>query len=245
MPPEITPEEENSMTPQTAAYQELIEHLTPDATLTLHGMNWQTYEDILEMVGEAPPLRISYNEGVIQIMSISFEHEFISQCLSDLLTLLKVVSHIKMVAFGRATLKSQAKLKGAEPDACYYVQSAVALGNRFRLSLETDPPPDIVVEVDIKHESKAKFPIYAALGVSELWRYDGTALTIYQLQKEQYVETPASPALPLLNGSLLTGFLQRCQSEGQYEALLGFEEWLRAQAGTQAEASKDFPGQLE
>lgn len=216
------------MTPQTAAYQELIERLTPEATLILHGMNWQTYEDILEMVGEAPPLRISYNEGVIQIMSISFEHEFCSACIEQLLGLVRIILRIKILSFGRATLKSQAKLKGAEPDACYYVQSAAALGNRFRLSLETDPPPDIVVEVDIKHESKAKFAIYAALGVSELWRYDGKAMTLYQLQADRYVETPASPALPLLTGPLLTDFLQRCQDEGQYEALLGFEEWLRA-----------------
>jgi Uma2 family endonuclease len=215
------------MTPQATDYKELIERLTPGATLTLYGMSWETYEDILAMLGEAPPLRISYNEGVIQIMTISFEHEFCAACIEQLMGLVRSVLRIKILFFGRATMKSQAKLKGAEPDACYYVQHAAALGNRFRLSLETDPPPDIIVEVDIHHESRSKFPIYSALGVSELWHYDGTRLTIYQLQNEQYQEVPASPALPLLTQQTLTDFLQRCQTEGQYEALLSFEEWLR------------------
>src|SRR5436190_182464 len=128
-----------SMTPQVADYKELIERLTPEATLTLYGMNWKIYEDILEMVGEAPALRISYNEGVIQIMTISFEHEFCSACIEQLMGLVRTVMRTKILFFGRATMKSQTKLKGAEPDACYYVQRAAALGNKFRLNIETDP----------------------------------------------------------------------------------------------------------
>ena len=215
------------MTPQVADYKELIERLTPEATLSLYGMSWETYEDILEMVGEAPPLRISYNEGVIQIMAISHEHDFFAACLEQMMGLIRSVLRTRILAFGGPTMKRQTKLKGVEPDASFYVQSAAALGNKFRLDLEIDPPPDIIVEVDIHHQSQFKFSIYAALGVPELWRYDGTRLTIYQLQTGQYSEVSASPALPLLRGQTLTDLLQRCQTEGQYEALLAFEEWLR------------------
>lgn len=215
------------MTPQAADYKELIERLTPGALLTLPGMSWETYEDILEMVGEAPPLRISYNEGAIQIMAISHEHDFFAACLEQMMGAIRSVRRTRILIFGGPTLKRQTKLKGVEPDASFYVQSAAALGNKFRLDLEIDPPPDIIVEVDIHHQSQSKFSLYAALGVPELWRYDGTKLTLYQLQNEQYQEVPASPALPLLTQQTLTDFLQRCQSEGQYEALLAFEEWLR------------------
>jgi hypothetical protein len=85
------------MTPQVADYKELIERLTPEATLTLHGMSWKTYEDILEMVGEAPALRISYNEGVIQIMTVSFEHEFCSACIEQLIGLVRTILRIKIL----------------------------------------------------------------------------------------------------------------------------------------------------
>jgi Uma2 family endonuclease len=217
------------MTPQTASYTELIERLTPEVTLTLHDISWETYEELLEAVGEAPALRISYNEGVMQIMTISFEHEYFTEVLNQLVGVLRLVKRIKIISFGRATMKKQAKLKGSEPDACFYVQSAKVIGNRFRLDLNSDPPPDIVVEVDIHHDSTSKFPIYAALGVGELWRYDGRELTIHQLQNEEYIKVGASPALPLLTAQVLTDFLTLSQEKDQDETLLVFEEWLRAQ----------------
>ena len=116
--------------------------------------------------------------------------------------------------------------KGSEPDACFYVQSASRIGNRVLLDFTNDPPPDIVVEVDINHDSLSKFPIYAALGVSEIWRYDGQALTIHLLEHNQYITSEASVALPMLTSAVLTEFLSRSRSEDQYETLLEFETWL-------------------
>jgi len=218
------------MTTQTVAYKELIERLTPEITLTLYDISWETYEDLLEAVGEAPALRISYNEGVVQIMTISFEHEFFAECISQLVGLVRSALRIKILFFGRATMKKQEKLKGAEPDACFYVKSAVAIGNKIRIDLNSDPPPDIVVETDIHHDSQSKLPIYAALGVPEVWRFDGKALTIHRLDNEQYAEAPRSEQLPILSGEILTRFLARAQSEDQDEALRAFEDWLREQA---------------
>jgi len=217
------------MTPQTASYTELIERLTPEATLTLRGVSWETYEDLLEAVGEAPALRISYNEGVLQVMTVSFEHEYFAEFINHLVGRLSAVTRIKILFFGRATMKKQKKLKGSEPDACFYVQSAAKIGNRFQLDLNSDPAPDIVVEVDIHHESLSKLPIYAALGVTEVWRYDGEQLTIYQLQNDHYDEAQTSPSLPILTASVLTGFLKLSHDQDQHEALLAFEDWLRAQ----------------
>jgi Uma2 family endonuclease len=216
------------MTTQTATYTELIERLTPEVTLTLHDISWETYEELLAAVGEAPALRISYNEGVMQVMTVSFEHEYFSEFLNHLVGRLSAVLRQKILFFGRATMKKQKKLKGSEPDACFYVQSAVVIGNKFRLDLNVDPPPDIVVEIDLHHDSLSKLPIYAALGVPEVWRYDGQELTIYQLQIDHYALAQTSRALPVLTSEVLTDFLERSQQENQYETLLAFEEWLRA-----------------
>jgi len=220
------------MTPQTASYTELIERMTPETTLTLRGVSWETYEDLLEAVGEAPALRISYNEGVLQIMTVSFEHEYFAEVIARLVDRLSMVLDLRILFFGRATMKKQKKLKGSEPDACFYVQSSAKIGNRFRLDLNTDPAPDIVVEVDIHHESLSKFPIYAALGVTEIWRYDGTRISIHHLQDEQYVEVETSPSLPILTASLLTKFLKLSEEQDQYETLRAFEDWLRNQKFT-------------
>ena len=85
-----------------------------------------------------------------------------------------------------------------------------------------------MVEIDLHHDSISKFPIYAAFGVPELWRYDGDTLTIYQLREGKYVASAASPSLPLLTGAVLTEFLARSPKEDQYDILLAFEEWLKA-----------------
>ena len=66
----------------------------------------------------------------------------------------------------------------SEPDAYSYVQSAALVGNRVQLDFTNDPPPDIVAEVDINHDSLSKFPFHAALGMTEIWRYDGQTMTI-------------------------------------------------------------------
>ena len=92
-----------------------------------------------------------------------------------------------------------------------------------------DPPPDVVLEVDIHHESISRFHIYEGLDVPELWHYDEQKLTIYHLQEGRYEVARNSRAFPILTGEVLTEFLTRSQTDGQDETLLAFEDWLRAQ----------------
>src|SRR5438034_2172929 len=63
------------MSAETAAYREVIERLPTDSTLILRGISWDDYEELLAAVGEAPGLRISYDQGTMQIMTPSSEHE--------------------------------------------------------------------------------------------------------------------------------------------------------------------------
>ena len=83
---------------------------------------------------------------------------------------------------------------------CFYIQHEADIsGNRLSI-LTVDPPPDLVIEVDITSGSLDKFPIYAQVGVPEVWRYDGQRLRISILRAERYVESETSLALPLLTG---------------------------------------------
>ncbi|MEJ7618395.1 MAG: Uma2 family endonuclease [Pyrinomonadaceae bacterium] len=102
--------------------------------------------------------------------------------------------------------------------------SATACGSISALN----PPPDIAVEIDIHHGSLSKFPIYAALGVPEIWRYDGQQLTIHLLEHAEYAAADKSRALPLLTARLLTDFLTRLKEEGEFQTILAFDEWLQA-----------------
>jgi len=134
---------------------------------------------------------------------------------------------INILSFGSATMRKQGERKGNEPDACFYVQTADQIGNRLSLDFATDPPPDTAIEVDVHHDSRDKLPIYAALGVPEVWRFDGKAVAIYLLEHLGYRESQTSLALPILTNRLLTDTLVRVGSEGELKALIAFDEWLQ------------------
>lgn len=167
---------------------EIVELLPEDATLTLRNRTWRDYENLTERVGEAGGLRISFCEGELKIMTISSEHENYERLLQAMVSMLSARLRIKTYSFGSATMKKSRDEKGSEPDCCFYIQSADKLGKRIRIDFDSDPPPDVVVEIDIHHESLSKLPIYAAFGVPEVWRYDGRKLFIYKLQNNEYVE---------------------------------------------------------
>lgn len=214
---------------QAEAIVEMIDRMPADSVLIQHGVSWNDYEELLDAVGEASSLRISYDEGTLQVMSPSSKHEFRAILIERLVDLLSIRQRIKVLFYGSTTIKKQREQKGAEPDACFYVQTADAVGTREQIDFNTDPPPDVVVEIDLHHESISKFPIYAALGVPELWRDDGETLTIYHLREGQYVLADASLALPILTSAVLTAFLGRSPKEDQYNIVLAFEDWLKSQ----------------
>lgn len=210
-------------------YLELIEKLPDNGILTLSNVSWEEYENLVQAVGEAPSLRINYNRGRMEIMTLSFKHEHYSHFVEQMVGIIRLLLRVKVAFFGSATLKRQRRLKGAEPDACFYVQNAPVIGHKINLDLRIDPPPDVVLEVDIHHESFSRFHIYEGLGVPELWHYDEKRLTIYHLVEGRYEAVINSLAFPILTDEVLTRFLAQSQTEGQDDTLLAFEEWLRAQ----------------
>ena len=167
------------MSTQIANYYEIVSQLPEDASVTFQNVSWDEYEELLEQVGEAPGLRITYNSGSLHAMTISPEHEKYAFFINSLIAGIRLRLKIDILAFGSSTMRKRRKSKGGEPDACFYVQTAALIGNRIHLDFETDPPPDIVVEIDVHQDSRSKFPVYAALGVAEIWRYDGESMTIH------------------------------------------------------------------
>jgi Uma2 family endonuclease len=211
---------------RVSEYLGAISHLPAGASLRLEDISWEEYETLLDAIGEAPRLRMSYDQGTLLVMTLSPEHESYCDLIKLLIGQLSLKLRIKVLFFGSATMKIDRTKKGSEPDACFYVQTADSIGKRKRIDFNEDPPPDVVVEVDIHHSSKSRLSLYAALGVPEVWRYHKSELTVYLLHQGEYAEAPASRALPMLTSGALTDFLNRNEREDQYEILLAFESWL-------------------
>ena len=218
------------MSTQATSYYELVSKLPADTVITFRGITWEEYEELLDQVGEASGLRISYDSGTLTVTTLSPEHESYTRFLESLMTVIRLRLRINILSFGSATMRKRRKSTGNEPDACFYVQTAAVIGNRMHIDFAVDPPPDIAVEIDVHHDSLSKLNIYAGLEVPEVWRYDGEQLTILHLEGDRYVAQEGSRALPILTSRLLTEFLTRLREEGESPAILAFDAWLSSQA---------------
>ncbi len=210
-------------------YAEIISQLPADSFLIRENVSWEEYEDLLEQVGEATWLRIAYDDGTLEIMTVGPKHEKYATFIEGLVGVIRLRLRMNIVFFGSSTMRKEKKRKGIEPDACFYVQTAEALGNRMDLDFEKDPPPDVAVEVDVTRHSISKFGIYAGLGVPEVWIYDLKELRIYLLEQDKYVPATESQALPMLSGPILTKFLSQLREAGELQAILAFDDWLQSQ----------------
>ncbi len=217
------------MSTQTFHLHSIVESLPAGSFVVLPDISWDDYEQLLEQIGESRSVRTSYCDGRLQIMVVSSEYEKYAWFIGSLVANIRLRLRINILFFGAPTMRKERRRKGLEPDACFYVQSAPLIGNRMQLDFTSDPPPDIAVEIDIHHGSISKFPIYAVLGVPEIWHYDGEQLTIHLLEQDHYVAAIWSRALPILDSSILTNHLTRLREEGEFQTILAFDEWLQTQ----------------
>ena len=215
------------MPTQTLDYREAIAHLRPGDTLILNNVSWGDYEQLLEDRGDSAAVRVGYDHGSLKILSPSSGHEGYGRSIAHLGRALADALDLLFEDYGSTTYKQKWLQHGAEPDTCFYVQNAARIIGVGRIDLDKDPPPDVVVEIDIRHDSQEKFAIYAGMGVPEFWRYDGEQAHIYLLKGPEYEEVSSSLAFPILTTAALTQFLEQSKTEGQTAALRSFREWLR------------------
>ena len=150
------------------------------------------------------------------------EHEEYGRFIDDLVRVLANTFKVKVQKYGAATWKKQSLDRAVEPDCCYYVANAVRVIGKREFDLEIDPPPDVVVEIDITNESITKFPIYAALSVPEIWRYDGKSLQFYELAGDNYRDVSQSRSFARLTPAMLAAALEQSKIDGQDAALDAF-----------------------
>jgi Uma2 family endonuclease len=196
--------------------------------LRLDDASWGLYEAVLRETGDRP-LRITYHQGRMEIMSPSPRHERRKMILGSFVEIIALERRIPMRRLGSTTFRRQDLLVGLEPDQCYYVQSQPRIGNREDLNFEIDPPPDLAIEVDVAYRSIAREPVYAALGVNEIWRHDGLNLSFRKLNDlgNQYEVVEASLAFPVLFSADLNRFLSALDYEEETIVLCNFRDWVR------------------
>jgi Uma2 family endonuclease len=164
-------------------------------------------------------------------MTPLYEHESPKIQFDRFIVALAEELEIDIKSAGSMTLKRKAVNRGIDPDNCYYIQTEPAVRGRQDLDLETEPPPDLAIEIDITSSSVDKLGIYSTLGVPELWRYNGRVLKFYQLVEREYVECEFSIAFPLVWVTEISGFIEQSKTTGEIALLKSFRAWVRDKIG--------------
>jgi Uma2 family endonuclease len=192
------------------------------------GIDWQTYEEISEEIGESSPVHLTYKNGVLTIMPVTELHELLTSLLHNFITFAGMSLQVNVIPTGKATMRSERRKYGVEPDLSHFVSKADIHQTKDYVPKEIELAPDIVCEIDVHHPSDDKFEICAEFGVSEFWQYNGEKLKIFKLlENGEYGEIERSEELPILTGALLSEYLKRGQTEQQFAVLSDFQNWLQ------------------
>jgi Uma2 family endonuclease len=194
----------------------------------LQGISWNLYENLLAELGDDGKARLSYYQGDLEFMTPLFTHENYNREIDRAIVLLAEEFDRDYVLAGSMTIKRPDLESGKEPDSCYYITNGLAIRGKKKLDFTQDPPPDLAVEIDITNSSLNQLALYAALGVGEVWRYNGSDLIFYQLRSGKYAIVDRSPTFPILSPDRVLQFLSDCQTDGINQAVKNLRKWIQA-----------------
>ena len=200
--------------------------LKPENTTLLIGIRWETYQALLLDLAENPGKKLTYDQGTLEIMTPLPEHEINKGFLGRLVQTTTEVLGLEISSLGSTTLSRKDLQKGVEPDECYYITNEELVRGKINFDFNRDLPPDLAIEIDITSSSLDSLKIYAALGVREIWRFDGKNLFIYCLENGKYQEQEKSNILPILSKSVILKFIIRRGEKGENPLLREFRQWL-------------------
>lgn len=192
----------------------------------LYNISWQQFENILIDLGESRSARIAYDNGILEIMSPLPEHEYYKENIGDCIKDIADELERDYESLGSTTWRKQAEMAGIEPDNCFYFQNEPKIRGKLDYDLNQDPPPDLALEIDLTSKSLNRFPIYARLGIPELWCYDSGKLKIYLLgENKTYQESEYSLVFPNLPVQEIPVVIKKYRMEGRRKIRQKIREW--------------------
>jgi Uma2 family endonuclease len=197
-------------------------------SLVLDSMDWKTYTRLLKVLDERPSLRLTYDRGTLEIMTLALEHESYAHLIGRFVVVLTEECGLPIKAGGSTTFRRRKRRKGLEADESYWITNEPLVRGKDRIDLRRDPPPDLALEIDVTHSSLDRLAIYAALHVPEVWRREGEALVCYLLGSDyKYVVSPNSKTFPGFAPADLMPFLALRGQMDENAIVRQFRAWVQ------------------
>lgn len=152
--------------------------------------SWEDFKAVQAVMEQRAGLRITYLDGVIELMTLGEYHESIKTMIGFLIEYYLFTQDIEFFPVGSATRESREKSVSFEPDESYYIG-------------EKKEHPDLAIEVNVTSGSPKKLEKYQRLGIQEVWMWQDKKFFIYSLEGDRHQEIPNSKLLPDLDIALL------------------------------------------
>jgi Uma2 family endonuclease len=198
--------------------------------VVLYDISWKQFENLLAHLGESRLARVAYDRGTLEITIPLAEHEYYKETIGDAVKDIAEALDRDYESLGSTTWKREIERAGVEPDHCFYFQNESKIRGKLQFDLNQDPPPDLVLEIDVTRKSLDRFPIYDRLGVPEIWCYDSGELKIYQLEVDRYIEIETSSIFPTLPIQGLPSLLEKYRFAGRRSLRQAVRQWAREQS---------------
>ena len=210
--------------------------------LVLWDVGWKGYLALLDVVGDRR-IRITYDRGNVELMTVSPLHEFSKKNLARLIEILSYELDLDIRSGGSFTFKREDLDRGLEPDECYWFRNEPLVRMKMEFDPLIDPPPDLVVEVEVSRSVLDRMGILAALGVPEIWRFDESAILVQHLQPDgSYAIRPASLSFPWLPMAEMTERVRRVGKMSERELIRSFVAWVREEIAPRIRPGADNVG---
>jgi Uma2 family endonuclease len=197
--------------------------------LVLSGISWKQYITITDTLA-GRHLRCTFDRGTLEIMTLSFLHERLAYLIGRFIDAVTEEMNIAMTSGRSTTCRREDLDRGLEPDNCYWLAHEAQVRNLDRIDLQADPPPDLAVEVEVSRTVLDRLALYAALGVPEVWRFDGQTLRVLLRGNDgEYHENAISSAFPFLPVAELLRFAALRQTRDDTQVIRAFRQWVREQ----------------
>ncbi len=207
-----------------------VSETVAESRVVLRNIPWDLYEEILRAHESSSAPRFTYDHGDLEIMAPLPRHERPNRDFEAIIALICMERGVDVESLGSTTFRRRTTERGAEPDSCFYVRRTERVRGKDRIDFSTDPPPDLVVEIEVTSPLVPKLPIWAEFGVPEVWSYDGEKVRILSLEGGGYVELEESLCLTGVRSADLTRLLEESWRTTRSEWLRRVQEWARGTA---------------
>ncbi len=201
----------------------------PDKRIVLERVGWETYERLLAEHVNSLGTRCAYHGENLEIVVGYKGHEDLNRTLAQLVEAVAMEADLLYCRTGSTTFKRDDLHKGFEPDSSFYIEHAEEVRSKDKIDLHHDPPPDLVIEIDITSDSLDRFPIFAGVGVPEVWRCSEGRVLMYRLRENGYVPLNRSVAAPPMTPEMATRSLELSSELTPKQWFLRVQTWVREQ----------------